>query len=179
MGTDTPPEIDAAVLAFCASISDGVPHYVEVAPAADAEVGYCFDNVATRVALAGGGIAYGWAIWRWPRRYFEAEHHGIWRAPDGRLHDVTPMAFGQRRILFLPDPAAVYDPDDVRSNILAAEPGNAVAAEYVALANARAAIIDAYGEPGIEHELLSAEDQARLAEIEPRWLALYAEMEGE
>jgi hypothetical protein len=176
MGTDTPAAIDEAVLAFCATIAPGVPEYVEVVPGKGAEIAYCFDNAAAQVARAGGSIAYGWAIWRWPGRYFEAEHHGIWRSPEGRLLDVTPMLYGQRRILFLSDPQAVFDPELFRPNLLGAETGNAAAAEYVELARERAAILNAYGEPGVEHAI-GAADQARLDAIAPRWMALYAELE--
>lgn len=177
MGTDTPHAIDEAVLAFCARIAPGAPEYVEVAPFAGARVAHCFDNAAEQVAQGGGSIAYGWAIWRWPGRYFEAEHHGIWRSPDGLLRDVTPMLYGQTRILFLSDPDAVFDPERYRANILGAEAGNAAAAEYVALAQERAVILNAYGEPGVDTHPITAEDQARLDAITPRWMALYAELE--
>jgi hypothetical protein len=175
MGTDTPMAIDEAVLAFCATIAPGAPEYVEVVPGEGAGIAYCFDNAAAQVARAGGSIAYGWAIWRWPGRYFEAEHHGIWRSPEGVLRDVTPMLYGQTRILFLGDPGAVFDPARYRPNILGAEAGNAAAADYVALANARSAILNRYGEPGVTHAI-TAEDQTELDAITPRWMALYAEM---
>ena len=134
-------------------------------------------DVAAQVARAGGSIAYGWAIWRWPGRYFEAEHHGIWRSPEGKLRDVTPMLYGQTRILFLSDPGAVFDPERYRPNILGAEAGNAVAAEYVTLARERAAILNAYGEPGVDTHPITVADRARLDAIAPRWMGLYAELE--
>lgn len=175
MTTDTPETIDDAVRAFCARIAPGTPDYVEVVPGEGARVAYCFSNAAEAAAQGGGEIAYGWIIWRWPGRYFEAEHHAVWRMPDGRLRDVTPMLYGQGRILFLPDPGAVFDPARYRPNVLGAEPGNEVAAEYVTLADERAAILNAYGEPGVEHAI-TPEDQARLDAITPRWMALYAEL---
>jgi hypothetical protein len=176
MEMDTPAAIDAAVLAFCATIAPAMPEYVEVTPFEGARIAYCFDNAAEQVARRGGEIAWGWAIWRWPGRYFEAEHHGIWRSPEGRLHDVTPMLYGQSRILFLSDPQAVFNPARYRPNILGAEAGNKVAMDYIALADARAAILNAYGEPGVEHAI-TPEDQVRLDAITPRWMALYAELE--
>ncbi|UYY59941.1 hypothetical protein [Sphingomonas sp. S2-65] len=176
MGTDTPQVIDAAVLAFCATVAPGVPDYVDVVPGEGARVAYCFDNAAAAVARSGGEVAYGWAIWRWPGRYFEAEHHGIWRRPDGTLIDVTPMLYGQTRTLFLSDPGAVFDPARYRPNVLGAEAGNEVAEAYVAVARERAAILNAYGEPGVEHAI-TPQDQARLDAITPRWMALYAALE--
>jgi hypothetical protein len=175
MPTDTPATIDDAVLAFCATIVPGTPEYIDVMPGDDGRIGYCFDNAAAQVGRAGGEIAYGWIIWRWPGRYFEAEHHGIWRGPDGALRDMTPMLNGQTRILFLHDPDAVFDPRAYRINRIAAEAGNPVAAEYVALTNERAAILNAYGEPGVAHALTPA-DQARLDAINPQWMALYQQL---
>jgi hypothetical protein len=176
VGTDTPAAIDEAVLAFCATVAPGMPEYVDVVPGEGAAIAYCFDNAAAQVARAGGSIAYGWAIWRWPGRYFEAEHHGIWRSPDGVLRDVTPMLYGQTRILFLSDPGAVFDPARFRPNLLGAEAGNRIAEDYVALARERADILNAYGEPGVAHAI-SPRDQARLDAIGPRWMALFAELE--
>jgi hypothetical protein len=176
LATDTPETIDAAVLAFCATVAPGVPDYVDVVPGDAARVAYCFDNAAAAVARGGGEVAYGWAIWRWPGRYFEAEHHGIWRRPDGALIDVTPMLYGQTRTLFLPDPDAVFDPSRYRPNVLGAEAGNAVAEDYVAVARERAAILNAYGEPGVAHAIMPT-DQARLEAITPRWMALFAALE--
>lgn len=176
MGTDTPDAIDDAVLAFCATIAPGMPEYVDVTPGEGAQIAYCFDNAATQVARAGGSVAYGWIIWRWPGRYFEAEHHGIWRAPDGTLHDMTPTQYGQTQILFLSDPGAVFDPARYRPNRYRAEAGNPIAAEYIELTTERADILNAYGEPGVDHAM-TPQDQARLDAINPRWMALYAALE--
>jgi len=52
---------------------------------------------------------------------FEAEHHGVWRKRTGELFDVSPQHNGFDRILFLPDPAAVYDLAHYRPNIMVAE----------------------------------------------------------
>jgi hypothetical protein len=176
MPTDTPATIDDATRAFCATIAPGEPVFVDVEPGPEARVAYCFDNAAAAAAAGGGEVVHGWIIWRWPGRWFEAEHHAVWRTPDGSLRDVTPMLYGQRRILFLPDEGAVFDPANYRPNRLAAESGNVTAAEYVTLAAERAAIMNAYGEPGLDDYPITPEDRARLAEIEPRWTALYAEL---
>ncbi len=176
MGTQTPSTIDATVNDFCATIAPGVPRYIDVNPGAGARIAYCFDNAAEAAERGGGAVAYGWIIWRWPGRYLEAEHHAVWCRPDGTWEDVTPMLYGQRRILFLSDPEAVFDPPRYRPNRLMAEPGNAAAEAYIALSIERAAILNAYGEPGVEHAI-SQEDQARLTAINPKWMALYAELQ--
>ncbi len=172
-----PSQIDDATLAFCATISPHVPLYVPVRPAPHGKVAYCFDNSVAQAREHGGSAAYGWAIWRWPGRWFEAEHHAVWRRPDGSLLDVTPQLGEPERILFLPDPEAVYDPSTFRPNIMAPDAGNPLAAAYIELVKARSAITRAYWSPGIEVlPLFSPEDQARLAPIEARMAELRAAM---
>lgn len=168
-----PSQIDDATRAFCATISPHAPCYVPVHPAAHGKVAYCFDNSFAQAELKGGEAAYGWAIWHWPGRWFEAEHHAVWRRPDGALIDVTPQAGDPERILFLPDPDAVYDPSTFRPNVMAPHAGNPLAAEYIALVKQRSAITRKYWSPGIEVlPLFSQDDQAALAPIEARMAEL-------
>ncbi|MEZ0243481.1 MAG: hypothetical protein ACAH11_08915 [Sphingomonas sp.] len=173
-----PSQIDEATLAFCATISPETPLYVPVQPAPHGKVAYCFDNSVAQAAAQGGEAAYGWAIWHWPGRWFEAEHHAVWRRPDGSLLDVTPQLGDPERILFLPDRQAVYDPTTFRPNIMAPDAGNPLAAEYIALVKARGAITRTYWEPGMDVlPLFSKEDQARLAPIDARMGELRDAME--
>jgi hypothetical protein len=172
-----PAEIDAATLAFCATIAPAEPFYVPVRPVAWGKHAYCFENSVTQGARKGGGAAYGWAIWHWPGRYFEAEHHAVWRTPEGKLIDVTPQTGAPERILFLPDPAAVFDPAKYRRNVMAPDAGNALAAEYIALAGRRRDITDLYWEPGMDVlPLFSPADRERLAPLEARMDELVAAM---
>jgi hypothetical protein len=172
-----PSQIDAATLAFCATISPHAPFYVPVGPAPHARVAYCFDNSVAQAAAQGGEAAYGWAIWHWPGRWFEAEHHAVWRRPDGRLLDVTPQLGDPERILFLPDPDAIYDPGTFRTNVMTPDGGNRLAAEYIALVAERGAITRKYWSPGIEVlPLFSEDDRALLAPIDARMGALLAAM---
>lgn len=174
---DPPSEIDQATLDFCATISASAPLYVPVHPAPGAKAQYCFDNSVAEAKRHGGSAAYGWAIWHWPGRWFEAEHHAVWRTPAGDLLDVTPQLGDPRRILFLPDPDAVYDPTRFRRNVMMAEPQCPAAREYIALVAARSDITDRYWEPGMDVlPLFSAEDQRRLDPIDARMAALRAEM---
>lgn len=172
-----PEQIDAETRAFCAAISPAEPVYVPVQPAPGAKFIHCFENSETQASRHGGSAAYGWAIWRWPGRYFEAEHHAVWRSPDGGLIDVTPQTGAPPRILFLSQPDAVYDPATYRRNIMAPDAGNAAAREYIALAAARRDITDRYWRPGIEMlPLFAPEDQERLAPIDARMADLLAIM---
>ncbi|MBX3564114.1 MAG: hypothetical protein KF730_05995 [Sphingomonas sp.] len=148
-----------------------------VDPQPHGRVAYCFDNSVRQAEMHGGEAAYGWAIWRWPGRWFEAEHHAVWRRPDGSLLDVTPQLGDPRRILFLPDPQKVFDPERYRRNVMAPEAGNPLAAEYIDLVRQRADITDTYWYPGVEVlPLFSEEDRARLAPIDARMAELRREM---
>jgi hypothetical protein len=174
-----PEQIDAATRAFCATIAPAPPLYVRVAASPAARVAYCFDNSVAHAAAHGGEAVYGWAVWRWPGRWFEAEHHAVWRSPSGDLVDVTPQAGDPPRILFLPDPSAPYDPATFRRNVMAPDAGNPLAAEYIALVAARGDITDRYWYPGCEVlPLFSPEDQARLAPLETRMAELIAVLHG-
>jgi len=107
--TTTPKAVSPEVRAFCQRISpDHAPTYVPVQPDAEALPSECFNNVASKVERDGGTLVYGWLIWEWPRVFVEAEHHAVWEK-DGALTDITPHVNGERRILFLPDPARAYD----------------------------------------------------------------------
>jgi hypothetical protein len=154
-----PTAIDEMVLDFCCRISPEQPTYLPIRPAPAAIVSHCFDNVAAQILKYGGDIAYGWAIWSWPGVYFEAEHHGVWRSRTGELVDITPGGAGAKRILFLLDPSAVYDPTAYRSNILTAVDGNSTAKEFVSLANAYNQKVDAYRAPGVTHPQFSLTDR--------------------
>lgn len=172
-----PDRIDAATLAFCATISPTPPVYVPVNPEAAAKPVYCFDNSAAQAARAGGSAVYGWAIWHWPGRWFEAEHHAVWCNPAGELIDVTPQIGNPPRILFLRDDSAPYDSTTFRRNVMAPDAGNPHAREYIALVAARSDITDRYWRPGMDVlPLFSAEDQRRLAPIDARMAELRAAM---
>ncbi|WBY09381.1 hypothetical protein PIB19_08770 [Sphingomonas sp. 7/4-4] len=123
---------------------------MRVEPAPDAKPAYCFDNSVAQALRHGGEAVYGWAIWRWPGRWFEAEHHAVWRRPEGDLLDVTPQAGDPPRVLFLPDPSAPYDPATFRPNIMAPDGHEALVREYIALVAKRGEITRPYWEPGMD-----------------------------
>jgi hypothetical protein len=109
MGVTTPKEIDAIVAEFCAEISLDAPVFFDVTPLLGLRPGECFYNNAHIMRARGGETVYGWIIWYRPGFYIEAEHHAVWRSPNGDLFDYTPTPDREKRILFLPDPSAVYD----------------------------------------------------------------------
>lgn len=163
-----PKTLSPALLAFCRTISAKRPLYVRSKPSADAQMSACFDNVVRKIERAGGKTIYGWAIWHVPGLYFEAEHHGVWRNRQGALLDVSPQLGQVAKILFLPDPDAIYDPKQFRSNRLAPVDDSPLATEFVTLATARNQLLDAYRTGEYVVAMLSAADQAELNRIDRR-----------
>ena len=173
-----PEQIDSATRAFCATISPEPPLYVRVEPAPGAKPAYCFDNSVAQALRRGGSAVYGWAIWRWPGRWFEAEHHAVWRSLEGELLDVTPQAGDPVRVLFLPDPSAPYDPTTFRPNIMAPDGHEELVREYIALVAQRGEITRRYWEPGMDVlPLFTPEDQARIAPLDARMAEIRARID--
>lgn len=174
---DTVPKtLTEGLRAFCATLSDARPVFVRCRPDGDAQPSGCFDNVARKIGRAGGSIVHGWAIWTVPGFYHEAEHHGVWRRRTGELVDVSPQPNAPKRILFLPDEAAVYDPVVHRDNVLRAASDDPLAHEFVALGSRRNAIHATYRIGGARLVSFSAADRMELGEIERRLRELGATM---
>lgn len=171
-----PKTMTTGIRSFCRTITEGDPVFVRCRPDRDAVASECFDNVARKVARAGGSVVSGWAIWTTPGVYFEAEHHGVWRRRTGELVDVSPQPNLPKRILFLPDPKAVYDPLKHRDNVLVAASDDPAALEFVALGNRRNQIHGAYRAGGNRLALFTLSDQKELGVIETRLKALSAQL---
>ena len=58
--------------------------------------------------------------------------------------DISPQLNGYRKILFLPDETARYDPASTRSNVIVAENDTPLAIELVAASTKRNEILDSY-----------------------------------
>ncbi len=171
-----PKSITAAIRTFCRTITENDPIWVRCRPDRDAVASECFDNVARKVARAGGSVVSGWAIWTTPGIYLEAEHHGVWRRRTGELVDVSPQPNLPKRILFLPDPHAVHDPLRHRDNVLVATSDDPAAIELVALGNRRNQIHGSYRAGGNRLALLTPSDQKELGMIEMRLRTLSARL---
>ncbi|MBP8231577.1 MAG: hypothetical protein KAY22_04665 [Rhizorhabdus sp.] len=155
-----------ALMQFCASISGAEPVFVASIPLRRAATSFCFENVARRVEEKGGSIAYGWAIWHMPGLYFEAEHHAVWRNRLGNLIDVSPQMGGRKRLLFLPDAAAVYDPFAIRQNIMAPDGESERARRMTELGNRRHALLLSCRILGTAEIRLYEDDQIELSDID-------------
>lgn len=175
---DAPVEINARVHEFCRDISHHEPLYVPVKPQPNSKLGYCFDNVARQIERRGGATAYGWAVWHWPGKYFEAEHHGVWKSPSGALVDISPQLNRKDKILFLPDPVAIYSPAAFRNNILKAEGNDPVAEEFVSAGRESMEILNRYRRPSITMPVLSLGDSLRLWKLKTKMEMLAIRMNG-
>lgn len=138
-----PMQLTPRLLAFCRSISPERPVFVRSKPSRDAVLSECFNNVARKIERAGGTTACGWAIWHLRGVYFEAEHHGVWRKRSGELVDVSPQLNNYPKILFLPDPTAVYDPQQFRGNLIEPDGDDPRAVEVATLLRERYRLLDA------------------------------------
>lgn len=105
----TPSLLSEPIIRICTEVSPGqTPVYVEVIPDAKATVNDCFPNVERKVSYDGGVMVIGWSIWESSGLFVEAEFHAVWQSPTGDLIDITPKSAPSSRILFLPQPGAVY-----------------------------------------------------------------------
>jgi len=105
----TPARITQVIIDFCASItSDSSPEYIDVCPAPWASLNECFNNVSRMVKQYGGLMIFGWAGWERGKILFGAWAPPLWRAPDGKLIDITPHSYNEKRILFLFDSSVCY-----------------------------------------------------------------------
>ncbi len=161
-----PRALTPALREFCASISPSEPVFVTSIPVSRAAASFCFENVARRAREKGGSIVYGWAIWHMPGLYFEAEHHAVWRNKPGNLIDVSPQMGGRKRLLFLPDDGAVYDPFAIRQNIMAPDGNSERARQMTELGNRRHSLLLRCRIPGTAEIRLYEHDQVELADID-------------
>lgn len=160
-----PGSLTPALLQFCASIAIAEPRFIPSVPLKRGLTSFCFENATQKVREKGGSISYGWAIWHMPDLYFEAEHHAVWRNKLGNLIDVSPQMGGRKRLLFLSDDSAIYDPFSLRPNIMAPDGDSARARQMVDLGNRKHALLIRCRVPGTAEIRLCDHDQVELAEI--------------
>lgn len=172
---DTLPSILTPRLkGFCTGISNGRPRFVRSKPFAGAIPHQCFNNVAKKIDRSGGTIVYGWAIWHFRGAYFEAEHHGVWKRRTGELRDVSPQLNGYRKILFLPDIDAVFDPANVRPNQIASDGDDPRATDVARIFSERVAVLQACRDRG--SAMPDARAQSKADELAARGQALLVDI---
>jgi len=89
----------------------------------------------------------------------------VWRNKLGNLIDVSPQMGGRKRLLFLLDECAVYDPFALRPNVMAPDGDSERARRMVDLGNRRHALLIRCRVPGTDEMRLYEHDQLELAEI--------------
>lgn len=100
---------------FCHAVcANDAPFYVPVSPDLEAIERECFPNIQRKIAVQGGQIVYGRAIWQCGTFFIEAEHHAVYRTPEGCLIDITPQEPPIPQILFLPDERMIHDPNTTK-----------------------------------------------------------------
>lgn len=68
------------------------------------EANNCHFNVWCQWLETGGEIQHGWIFGQDKSVPFaEAIFHTVWKAPEGRLIDITPRSDNEKRVLFIPD----------------------------------------------------------------------------
>lgn len=173
--SDTVPRsLTPTIRKFCCSIALNDPVFIPSLPVRGATTSFCFENVQRKIDQKGGTIAFGWAIWHMPNLYFEAEHHAVWRNGLGNLIDVSPQLGRRKRILFLLDESAVYDPTSPRVNIMGPDGASALVHEIVALGSRRHDLLARCRVPGTAEIQLYEADQLELTEINKRIQAVVA-----
>jgi hypothetical protein len=158
-----PKEITPRLRAFCETISPSEPSFIISVPVMGGIQSFCFENVERKIKKSGGSIVYGWAIWNLPSFYFEAEHHAVWHNKQGKLIDVSSQLEGRKRLLFLPDPNATYDPMCPKQSILCPDGETPAAIKSVELGNRRHSLFMRCRVPGTNEIRLFDADKIELA----------------
>lgn len=107
-GSQSPKRINVALLGLIKYLgldwSNAVPLKFTRPTAFEPEPDFCHFNVWLQIRHTGGEPQSGWILVQDNQTSFsEAIFHSVWRAPDGRLVDVTPRRDLEKRILFIPD----------------------------------------------------------------------------
>lgn len=105
----TPKSITPEVKAFCESLSNEEPLYLNITDDVFAKTARCYLNANNLAEWMDGEMVFGWAIWEMPGIYLTAEHHAVAEV-DEELIDVTPQFNREKRILFLPDRITEFTP---------------------------------------------------------------------
>lgn len=90
------------------------PIVVPVEPAPSALPLKCYFNVRDVIAKEGGEAYFGWSFYNSSDGIFMAQHHAVWKRPDGTFLDVTPNVIGSSNILFMSDPRVPFDYEGLR-----------------------------------------------------------------
>ncbi|ABD55788.1 hypothetical protein [Jannaschia sp. CCS1] len=102
--TITTPNMSDAVVAYAATLGDGVAELVNVLPTDGAVEDQPFYNVI----MSGATPVFGWLMWELTGYWLEAQRHAV-ISRDGALVDITPPIDGETQVLFIRDSAWAFD----------------------------------------------------------------------
>lgn len=105
MTATTPKKIGNRILKFLKRAHlNSNPQYLELMQSDSSYAPkFCLDNCFLDVKNNGGSVVYGWVIWENKKtRFIEAEFHAVVQR-NGKLHDITPRADGEGKVLFILD----------------------------------------------------------------------------
>lgn len=131
----TPAEIAPHVIYFCNKrLKGGTPIWVPVVQEPNAPLDECFNVVDRRIKRDGGSRENGWLLGEWPKIMIEAVFHAVWINPEGQRVDISPKKLGEKRSMFVPDPAMVFDKKNRIDNRREPLRDHKLVKEYIALA---------------------------------------------
>ena len=107
--TIVPPSVTPQIQKLCFGISGGTdPYYVDVLPTPDSRKNKCAYNARDEAERKNGKVLFGWSIYSWPGVLVEFIGHAIVETPEQK-YCVTPSAYGEKKVLFLPDSSIEFD----------------------------------------------------------------------
>lgn len=106
--THSPSRLTPAAQAACLRISAANPIFVDRRPIPDAVTNKCTFNVKRFLETSQGEMVLGWEVCVWDGVLLDCIGHAVVKH-DGQYRCVTPSRYGNRKLLFLPDPAITFD----------------------------------------------------------------------
>jgi hypothetical protein len=110
--TRSPDKVTSAIAAGCTRlVPEESPIFVDRLPFAEARINKCTFNVRQFLADNPGEMLLGWEVCVWDGVLLDCIGHAVVKHEE-RLRCVTPSKYGDKRLLFLPDPRMSFDFDD-------------------------------------------------------------------
>ena len=171
--TVMPSEISEAVREFCNKIDlTHEPGFIPVKPEFFSSRADCYFNVPQKIKKSNGSQQFGWIIWEIPNVLLEAVFHLVWVSPEGEYVDITPLADGEKEILFLPDSKREYEGHRIDNIRQALVENDEMVDEFIELSGRLNEIINEYypenGKPGRKMVAFPPKAQLEITYIQSR-----------
>lgn len=107
-----PKALTTAIVDACKKLApDCHPQFIERRPETSAVINKCTFNVRSYLDAHPSEMVMGWEVCIWEGVMLECIGHSVVRT-DGALVCISPSAYGDQNLLFLPDPRLVFDFND-------------------------------------------------------------------